>query len=106
MDSLITELSELAKEHFENSEFEKCDTILSELIAFCKGEITLAQDGKMIFIDDADKERLLLEAYYNRALCRFNCLKFKEAFEDTTLAIKFDSNNVFLFNLLGLCNFN
>ncbi|EIE4559050.1 hypothetical protein V6518_001486 [Campylobacter lari] len=41
MDNLITELSDLAKEYFENSEFEKCDEVLSELIAFCKGEVTL-----------------------------------------------------------------
>ncbi|EAC1840360.1 tetratricopeptide repeat protein [Campylobacter lari] len=105
MDNLITELSDLAKEYFENSEFEKCDEVLSELIAFCKGEVTLAQDGKMIFIDDGDKHRLLLEAYHNRALCRFNCLKFQEALKDATIAVEFDPNNVFLFNLLGLCNF-
>ncbi|KAB0579772.1 tetratricopeptide repeat protein [Campylobacter volucris] len=105
MDNLIAELSDLAKEYFENSEFEKCEEILNELIAFCNGKIMLVQDGQMIFIDDENKHHLLLEAYHNRALCRFNCLKFQEALKDAAIAVEFDPGNVFLFNLLGLCNF-
>ncbi|EAK9939815.1 tetratricopeptide repeat protein [Campylobacter lari] len=48
---------------------------------------------------------MLLEAYHNRALCRFNCLKFQEALKHATIAVEFDPSNVFLFNFLGLCNF-
>ncbi|EPE3794189.1 hypothetical protein L8V92_00085 [Campylobacter lari] len=49
----------------------------------------------MIFIDDEDKHRLLLEAYHNRVLCRFNCLKFQEVLKDATIAVEFDPSNVF-----------
>lgn len=117
----IERLFNLVHEAFVNKDYKKAIEYLDEIIDIYNKDIIAYSDGKFIIYSDSyDNEEetninnddinithnTLVDAYYNRAISKYNMRNYEESIKDFDTSIKLDSTSSNAYYFRGLSKNN